>query len=136
MSVIKISEDDYLKLVADGRQNDKVLYIVSSDILNMRNERIINVAEPSISSDAATKYYVDSSISSFTPQTYSAGYGLNLNNHQFSIDTSKVAEVNDLTAYETKADLTANYYKKNQTSSNVELNNKFNTLSTYSQIKN
>ena len=35
------------------------LYVVSSDTFNMYDERIVNLAEPELSSDAATKAYVD-----------------------------------------------------------------------------
>lgn len=59
LSVVKISEDDYMRLVTEEQQDDKVLYVVSSDNLNAKDERVINVAEPIMSSDAATKEYVD-----------------------------------------------------------------------------
>ena len=138
LSIIKIPNEEYRQLVAKGKCLSNVLYIISSEFEDFYGMVLSNVTmtEDDVESEVATKHYVDSSISSFTPPTYTAGYGLNLNEHQFNIDTSKMAEVSDLTAYETKADLTANYYKKNQTSSNIELNNKFNTLSTYTQIKN
>ena len=38
-------------------------------------------------------------LSSFA-NVYSAGYGLNLKDYQFNIDTSKIAEVSDLIVYE------------------------------------
>lgn len=40
------------------------LYIVSSDTFNMYDERIVNLAEPELSSDAATKAYVDNKAAS------------------------------------------------------------------------
>lgn len=40
------------------------LYVVSSDTFNMYDERIVNLAEPELSSDAATKAYVDNKAAS------------------------------------------------------------------------
>ena len=59
LSVVNISEEDYLKLIAEEQQDDNVIYVVSSDNLNARNERVVNVAEPIADDDAATKQYVD-----------------------------------------------------------------------------
>ena len=61
LSIIKISEEDYMTQVADGTLiSAGVLYIISSDNVNAYGQRVINVAEPEESSDAATKNYVDS----------------------------------------------------------------------------
>ena len=55
-----ISQDDYYTLVKDdGDILSNTLYIVSSDSLNMYDERIINVGLPLADNDAATKQYVD-----------------------------------------------------------------------------
>ena len=209
LSVVKLTNEEYNKLVAEEKINPAALYVITDNYTSMRGIQLKDLKEPTDDTDAATKYYVDSSISGIQPpdltpyvkkvdvnlsyvkndkkiylsadnnvtyidtqdfikdgmlssaelcgnilvlkfntdagttpisvnlssfaNVYSAGYGLNLINGQFSVDTSKIAEITDLTAYETKADLTANYYTKNQTSSNVELNNKFNNIYTKSE---
>lgn len=59
-SALHISQDEYHQKVVDGTVLSNELYIVSSDTFNMYDERIVNLAEPELSSDAATKAYVDS----------------------------------------------------------------------------
>ena len=60
LSVLHISQDEYHQKVVAGTVLSNELYIVSSDMFNMYDERIVNLAEPELSSDAATKAYVDS----------------------------------------------------------------------------
>ena len=60
LSALHISQDEYHQKVIDGTVLSNELYIVSSDTFNMYDERIVNLAEPELSSDAATKAYVDS----------------------------------------------------------------------------
>ena len=60
LSALHISQDEYHQKVVDGTVLSNELYIVSSDTFNMYDERIVNLAEPELSSDAATKAYVDS----------------------------------------------------------------------------
>lgn len=59
LSVLHVSQDEYHQKVAAGTVLSNELYIVSSDTFNMYDERIVNLAEPELSSDAATKAYVD-----------------------------------------------------------------------------
>jgi hypothetical protein len=54
-----ISQEDYHKLVVDETIDNNKLYIVSSDIINVYGEKIINVAEPENENDATNKKYVD-----------------------------------------------------------------------------
>ena len=60
LSALHISQDEYHQKVVAGTVLSNELYIVSSDTFNMYDERIVNLAEPELSSDAATKAYVDS----------------------------------------------------------------------------
>jgi len=64
LSIVKISEDAYLDLVAKHTVDQKVVYIISSDYLNAYDKQIKNVASPISSTDAANKLYVDSQVSS------------------------------------------------------------------------
>ena len=64
LSVLHISQDEYHQKVIDGTVLSNEFYIVSSDTFNMYDERIVNLAEPELSSDAATKAYVDSKAAS------------------------------------------------------------------------
>ena len=59
LSICKMSDTDYYSLVNEGKCQRNVLYVVSSDFINAYGERIENVAYPEVSSDAATKGYVD-----------------------------------------------------------------------------
>lgn len=64
ISVINISKTEYEQLVlTPGAINTSALYVVSSDVLDAYGERVVDVAEPELSSDAATKNYVDVEIS-------------------------------------------------------------------------
>lgn len=63
-SALHISQDEYHQKVVDGTVLSNELYIVSSDTFNMYDERIVNLAEPELSSDAATKAYVDNKAAS------------------------------------------------------------------------
>jgi hypothetical protein len=58
-----VSQEEYHNLVVSENGIDKnTLYVVSSDSLNMFNEKIENLAEPELSNDAATKNYVDAAV--------------------------------------------------------------------------
>ena len=63
LSVVKISEEEYYKLVVNETTNPSVLYVVDYTYLNAYDQTIRNVASPELSDDAATKDYVDSEIS-------------------------------------------------------------------------
>lgn len=64
LSALHISQDEYHQKVVAGTVLSNELYIVSSDTFNMYDERIVNLAEPELSSDAATKAYVDNKAAS------------------------------------------------------------------------
>ena len=59
LCAIHISQQDYYDLVSSNSTSSNVLYIVSSDNINAYGQRIENLAEPELSTDAATKGYVD-----------------------------------------------------------------------------
>ena len=59
LCAIHISQQDYYDLVSSDSTSSNVLYIVSSDNINAYGQRIENLAEPELSTDAATKGYVD-----------------------------------------------------------------------------
>lgn len=59
LSVCKISEEDYHKLVVDNNCISNMIYVVSSDNINAYGSKIVNVAQPTAADDAATKKYVD-----------------------------------------------------------------------------
>lgn len=59
LEVVHISQEDYHNLVSTNKINDSTLYIVSSDVLNLYGEKIINVSTPENDTDAANKKYVD-----------------------------------------------------------------------------
>ena len=67
LSVIKITDEEYYKLVDDEQINPSVLYVVDDEYLNAYYKTIKNVASPELSDDAATKGYVDSEIAKMPP---------------------------------------------------------------------
>lgn len=62
LSVCHMSDTDYHGLVNEGRCQDNVIYVVSSDFINAYGDQVKNVAAPIDSDDAATKQYVDEQI--------------------------------------------------------------------------
>lgn len=62
LSVCHISDTDYHDLVNEGRCQDNVIYVVSSDFINAYGNQVKNVASPTDLDDAATKQYVDEQI--------------------------------------------------------------------------
>ena len=62
LSVIKLSSNEYQSLVSSKATLSNALYIVESDFVNAYGQQIKNLSAPELSSDAATKGYVDSSI--------------------------------------------------------------------------
>lgn len=69
LQVINISQDEYHSLVKDNNLLSNAIYVVSSDMMNMYNRRIINLADGISANDAATygqlsalKQYHDTSI--------------------------------------------------------------------------
>ena len=63
LSVVKITGEEYYKLVADEKTNPSALYVIDDLHLNAYDQTIRNVASPELSDDAANKNYVDSEIS-------------------------------------------------------------------------
>jgi hypothetical protein len=54
-----ISQDEYYNLVVNDNIDKNTLYILSSDNLNLYNEQIKNLGEPTDDTDATNKKYVD-----------------------------------------------------------------------------
>ena len=59
LSVCKIDDETYCKLVSEGKCQENVLYVISSSYVNAYGEQVKNVASPTDYDDAATKRYVD-----------------------------------------------------------------------------
>lgn len=66
LSAFHISQDDFYAKVEASTILSNELYIVSSDYINAYGEQVKNVAEPTVSSDAATKNYVDVAVAGAT----------------------------------------------------------------------
>lgn len=73
LSAVHIGQEDYYNLVSSDSALSNVLYVVSSDYINAYGQRIENLAEPELSTDAATKGYVDSISSSLNSQIQQLG---------------------------------------------------------------
>lgn len=64
LSVVNLTHDEYLKLLMDKQIKPEVVYNVSSiSCLNGLGSQVVNIADPVLSDDAATKNYVDSNSS-------------------------------------------------------------------------
>lgn len=63
LSIAKITDDDYHQLVVDNDVVSNMLYVVSSENINAYGQRIVNLGNPNVSSDAASKQYVDDNVS-------------------------------------------------------------------------
>ena len=75
LSVVKITGEEYYKLVADQRTNPSALYVVDDLHLNAYDQTIRNVASPELSDDAANKNYVDIAIKNNVQVSASLGTG-------------------------------------------------------------
>lgn len=62
LSVCHVSDANYHDLVNEGKCQDNVIYVVSSDCINAYGDQVKNLAAPTDPSDAATKQYVDDQI--------------------------------------------------------------------------
>ena len=62
LSVCHMSDVDYHNLVNEGKCQDNVIYVVSSDCINAYGGQVKNLAAPIDQDDAATKQYVDEQI--------------------------------------------------------------------------
>lgn len=104
-SVIHISKDEYEQRVAanNGSILSNVLYIVSSDVIDARGERIANLGNPVDLSDAVNLGYADSHY--LTEHQSLSGYYTKSETNQLSTAFRYgLATTSELTAYETKAD--------------------------------
>lgn len=59
ISVTKLWEDDYAALVSSGQAISNMVYITQQTYIDAYGGQVKHVAEPTVSSDAATKHYVD-----------------------------------------------------------------------------
>ena len=104
-SVIHISKDEYEQRVAanNGSILSNVLYIVSSDVIDARGERIANLGNPVDLSDAVNFGYAESHY--LTEHQSLSGYYTKSETNQLSTEFRYgLATTSELTAYETKAD--------------------------------
>lgn len=62
LKVSHISDTEFHQKVVDGTLDKNEIYVVSSQNINAFDERITNVKAPELSSDAATKSYVDETV--------------------------------------------------------------------------
>lgn len=62
LKVSHISDAEFHQKVVDGTLDKNEIYVVSSQNINAFDERITNVKAPELSSDAATKSYVDETV--------------------------------------------------------------------------
>ena len=62
LKVSHISDAEFRQKVVDGKLDKNEIYVVSSQNINAFDERITNVKTPELSSDAATKSYVDETV--------------------------------------------------------------------------
>ena len=62
LSVCHTSDTVYHDLVNEGKCQDNVIYVVSSDYINAYDSQVKNVAAPTDPTDAVTKEYVDTRI--------------------------------------------------------------------------
>ena len=59
LSIIHTDQDTFYEKVKNNEILSNEVYVVSSEFINAYDEQIKNVAEPTLSGDAATKNYAD-----------------------------------------------------------------------------
>lgn len=59
LSVVTISDDTYYEMKDEGKLDDTIIYVLSSEYVNAHGKRVIKVATPELDDDAATRGYVD-----------------------------------------------------------------------------
>lgn len=132
LSVLKVTANEYEQLVADANSSgvdlsNNVIYIVSSDSMNMYGEKILNLTmeEDNEPSEATNKHYVDSQISDLSDKiddlsTYEQ------TKSQLIVDgfaqTSSIPSYNDISTNIHLSD----YALSNDVSSKVDLEAAFN----------
>ena len=108
LSVIKLSADEYADLLTSNALLSNCLYVIEDDYIDVYGQQIKNIASPTDLSDAATKEYVDSSLSNIEiPEDLSA----------FTNSPGYLVS-NDLSDY---------CYFKSETSNAVEISNALST---------
>ena len=68
LSLVHINQTDYNELVKTDSCLSNTLYVISGDYVDMYNEQLKNLAEPTDDSDATTKKYVDTSVNQLDEQ--------------------------------------------------------------------
>ena len=96
LSIVHLSSSEYEQLCADGQILSNALYIVEDSFTNNYGKQIKNVAIPSLSNDAATKGYVDDSISNRLSDFYHKSETSSAN--EISVALSAKAELSDINA--------------------------------------
>ena len=70
LSVRKLTNDEYNQLVYDEQTAENMIYIINDNYYSARNQKIRDLGEPYLSSDAVTKNYVDITENSLSIATY------------------------------------------------------------------
>lgn len=108
LSVIKLSSNEYQDLVDGDTASPSVLYVVESDFINAYGQQIKNLSTPDLSSDAATKGYVDDAINDksnvYIRQVDSIGSG-KLSTTYEKIDKFTINKFSSSEAYDTYVSL-------------------------------
>lgn len=88
---VNIAEKEFNQKVIDGTLLSNAIYEVSSDYLNLYDEQVKNIADPTDDQDAVTKKYVDSEIAKIDVSEQLAGYALKDNvNVKYDSTTKKI----------------------------------------------
>lgn len=135
LSIIKIPNEEYRKLVADGKCLSNVLYIISSEFEDFYGRVLSNVTmtEDDVESEVATKHYVDEVISEVDLSIAQNATNIDNNARNITTLTTKytdsqlsIANISSRLSQCVKSDyLEANYYNKTQTSSSTEITDRF-----------
>jgi len=107
-------------MVAAGTLLSDAVYVLSSDVINAFDHKIVNLGTPTEDTDAATKAYVDSH----------AGGGGTITGVKMNGVVKGTEGVVDLGTVLTAHQSLTNYYTKSQTSSVAQLTTAFNNKAT------
>ena len=94
LSVVKLNANEYATLLTSGQLLSNSLYIVDDDHIDAYGQQIKNIALPIDLSDAATKGYVDDSISNSLSDFYHKSETSSAN--EISVALSAKAELSDI----------------------------------------